>query len=278
VIYNICQTANYYDDEFVTQFNAIRIKEPEIQPYPKEIRDKSIELFKFYIQECIDYVAYFEEKRMAAFAWDAYSMFFRKLEYCIKPKGAVSNMIGKGIDILTDRNKSLMDANTGAKKIVSQLNELSAERLAADLYYSEEFVSWKYYGKLERIQEQIKESHEIASKEFNKGEYIACVCTIALCYYRILSDYKLTPEIQKFVEFNLEQAAEKPWKEAAELLFQSLDNFMEGNLLVAMGDNNFDSDSFVKAFGEGDVKNYVQQAMEMSKKVMSKIFTSTLGK
>ena len=272
----ICFNADYYDDEFVTQFGAVRIQEPVITFYTNDLIDKSFEQFTAYIKECQEYVAYFEGKRMTGFAWDIYCMFFRKLEYFLKPKGNIGNTIADMISELDSSNKSMADRNSAAKKVVLQLQTITKENLKEDLYYTDEFIPWKYYGKLERIQEYFEDSHEIATSELNKGEYMACACTILLCYYRMLYSYRLTPEIQQFIEYNLEQTSEKPWKEAAELLFNSLDNFMEGNLLIAMTNNEFDTNDFMKAFTEGNTQmnDYMKQAMEMSKKMMAKFMTN----
>jgi len=273
VLRNVCFNADYYDDEFVTQFNAVRLKEPVITAYEAKILNNGYDQFAADIKECIEYAAYFESKRMTGYAWDAYAVFFRRAAYYLKPQGNVGNIIGTAVNRLNNNKVPMVDRINEAKKTVAQLQAITKEKLQEDLYYAEEFIPWKYYGKLENIQEYFEDAHETATSEFNKGEYMACTCTIQVSYFRMLYAYRLTPEIQKFVEYNLEHASGKPWKEAAEILYASLDKFMEGDLLTAMSNEQFDSNNFMEAFSNCnfDMGSYMKQAMEMSKNFMSQM-------
>lgn len=260
VIHNICINADFFDDEFTSLFGAKRLKEAQITPYDSELRDKAWNIFNNTLQETEQYIAYFESRRQPAYVWDTLALCFYRLDYYIKPQGNLINTIRKSVSALNNRNVHYIDRVATVKKTLNELKALTQEEFNKDLYFVQEFVPWKSYGRLEKIQSYLEDPFELATNEFNNNDYMACSLTILQNYTSLLYYYKLSEEIEAFIVANLEQASSKSWKDCAEMLLTSAQNLIEGNLLTAFAENNFDMSAATGVAGY-DMNALMNQAM-----------------
>lgn len=217
----------FFDDEFVTQFGAIRIVEPKVVPMEMTQKEKGWEKFREYLNEALEYIQYMESKRMDGFIWDILSIELRKIEYFVSPQGKLRNDIESAIKELNNNNIQFNERLNIGRNFFTQLQALTKEDFMQDLYVTDVFIPYKYYTRMENIKENFNQTLERASKEFNSGDYMACTFTIQYDLMNLFYNYDLTPDVADFAERSLTEASGKEWKDAAGILYNSLQNYVK---------------------------------------------------
>ncbi|MFI5151185.1 MAG: hypothetical protein ACHQRM_15750 [Bacteroidia bacterium] len=226
----ICSNADYLDDEFVDQFGARRIAEPVTIPMEASLAEQAWAKFQGYLAEAQQYIVWCESKRMEGFIWDFAGIQLRKIEYFMCPQGKLRNDIENAISALNNGNIAFNDRLSGARKFIAQLQSMTREQLAENLYTTEVFVPYKYYIRPDHIKNNFTRTFETATNEMNNKDYMGCTLTILSAYMDMFYQNNLTPDIAGFAEQQLTQAGGKPWKEAAELLLESVKKLSEKDL------------------------------------------------
>jgi hypothetical protein len=238
ILREICSNADYLDDEFVDQFGARRIAEPVIIPMDAARMETAWTKFQAYLAEAQQYITWCESKRMEGFIWDIAGIQLRKIEYFMCPQGKLRNDLENALSALNNGNIPFNDRLSGAKKFIAQLQGMTREQVAENLYTTEVFVPYKYYIRPDHIKNNFTRTFESASNEMNNKDYLGCTLTILSAYMDMFYQNNLTPDIAGFAEQNLLKASGKPWKEAAEVLLESVKKLSEKDLVQLLADIN----------------------------------------
>jgi hypothetical protein len=227
ILREICSNADFFDDEFVMQFGAKRIMEPNVIPFESNQKEKAWEKFKEYLQEASEYIQYMESKRMDGFIWDILSIELRKIEYFVAPQGKLRNDIESAVKELGNGNLNFNERLNTGKKFIAQLQAVTKEAFMEDLYLTDVFIPYKFYTRVENIKENFNNTLERAGKEMNGGDYISSTFTMQYDLLNLFYNYDLTPDIADFAERTLAAASGKEWKEAAGEMYNSLQSFVK---------------------------------------------------
>ena len=227
VLREICSNADFFDDEFVTQFGAKRIIEPKVIPYEPSQKEKAWEKFREYLDEAVQYIDYMQSKRMDGFIWDVLSIELRKIEYFVAPQGKLRNDIETAVKELGNNNLNFNERLNSGRRFLAQLQAVTKEAFMEDLYLTDVFIPYKYYSKIESIKENFGNTLERAGKEMSGGDYLSSTFTMQYDLINLFYNNDLAPDVADFVERSLSEASGKEWKEAAGVLYNSLQSFVK---------------------------------------------------
>lgn len=223
----VCSNADFFDDEFVTQYGAIRIAEPKVIPMDPSQKEKGWEKFQEYLKEAVQYIDYMESKRMDGFIWDILSIELRKIEYFVSPQGKLRNDIESAVKELNNNNLQFNDRLNIGRKFITQLQAVSKEEFMQDLYITDVFIPYKYYTRLENIKQTFDNTIARAGGEMNGSDYMAATFSMQYDLLNLFYNYDLTPDVSDFIERSMTEASGKEWKDAAGILYSSLQNFVK---------------------------------------------------
>ncbi|MFD0942054.1 type III secretion system chaperone family protein [Pedobacter boryungensis] len=231
---SVCLGADYWDDEFTTHFAAQRLREPLIKAHPESIIKSGWTIFTNLVNSAIENANEYEHNRKNPYAWDTIIICLQKLDYILNLQGKFGNGINDEISRLNNGYVDFNERIKSGKKFLLELQKLSYEQFSLEIFEGEVFVPSKYAARLENLQQNFDRPYELSKKEFTNGEFEACSLTIIQNYTGILYEFNLPAEIEDFLCQSLIASAEKPWKECAEVLFNSLKKFMEADILAKL--------------------------------------------
>jgi len=222
----ICTNADFFDDEFVEQYGALRITEPKVIAMEPSQKEKGWEKFQEYLKEAVDYMQYMESKRMDGFIWDILSIELRKIEYFMSPQGKLRNDIESTVKELNNNNLQFNDRVNTGRKFIAQLQAVTKDAFMQDLYITDVFIPYKFYTRLENIKQNFGNTIERVGKEMNGSDYMSATFTMQYDMMNLFYNYDLTPDVVSFIENTMTEASGKEWKDAASILYNSLQNFV----------------------------------------------------
>lgn len=265
VLEEICRIGDKYDDEFVTKFKAERIYEPKVTPYDEEIVDKIYEAVQQTCEECMSAVKYFETERKYGYAWNILSSTLLKICYFVCPQGQLLNELDKAITDHGREDMPLPEIVSRTKAVITRLQEMPKEQLAADLYFVEIFISDRRRSVLKNIQENFEDTYEKAGSALESGNFIVCCLLIINKFYELYYYNNVQNDVNAVVLKAMKTTSAMPWEEAAPILYDAMDNIMEGEL-------DIDDDEDESGEGTGfDMSQLQQMQQEMMQQAMQNI-------
>ncbi|WP_271766649.1 type III secretion system chaperone family protein [Aquimarina algiphila] len=258
VLREICTFADSYDDEFIEKFNAKNLQEPKIEPYPDTVKNTAYQNYQAIIEDGLARYNYYMAKRYENDAWYVFNITFKKLDYCISPKGYLKTQIENAINAFCNRNIAFHTRLHQAKEDLLKLKACSSEKLGTNLYKTETFIPTKYNGKKENVRKDWEglyaDVKDMMSSSNNEG---ACLCMLSgfynMYYYNLVNE-----DISKPLVEALKKASNLKFSEAAPILFNGMKSVMEDTV----EENDYGMD-LSKAMG-----NKIQQAMQSFQNIM----------
>ena len=232
VLREICDIGDKYDDEFVTTFDAKRLYEPIVTPFPAKKAEEIYQTIQTIIKQALEYTAYFESKRNYYQAWDLVAGALRQIDFYAHPQGQLRN----------DLEKVIREANTDApltglvadmKNFLQGWQAMDKNKFIEDLYDIEVFIPTKRRSSLQNIQENLEKLYKRAEKGIQDGYQSAVATDLLFNFYNVYYHNNLQEDVNIVLSGALEQASGKPWEEAATILFRALKKIMDGDLPAA---------------------------------------------
>lgn len=225
----LCYIGDKYDDEFETAFNAERIYQPIIKPYPQELIDRLYD----NIQEIGNYttaaVSKHNKNRTYGYAWTVLDTAFYQILYTSSLQGNLSNEISKAINDM-DKDLPLQEIVSKGMKVLEKLASLPKEELAKDLYYIDTLISTKVSSSLNNIQANFKDTYEHSTQSIQSGNYEDAVIRILYKFYEMYYYCDVQDDIHTLVSGGLKAASGKSWEEASKSLYQAMRQIMDDDL------------------------------------------------
>ncbi len=225
----ICQTGDKYDDYFTVKHAAKRLQEPKVTPYSVGQAEQTWIQTCAYIDEAMEYAAYFEGKRWYDFTLDILALALLKIEHYACPQGNIKNELEDAVDYLYEQG-SVQDKINSCKKVLLKIKEKGKEAFIADLYQAEIFVPSKSMDSLSDKQKNWEGRLQTATEELNSSNYMAATFTILTSFYYSSFYTTIPADLDNFITSVLEKASGKDWKEAAQLLVNGMKCIIDGNI------------------------------------------------
>ena len=229
VLRNICHVGDRYDDEFCSKFGAERTYEPRITPYPAEETDRICGALQQVCRETLDALAEYAADRRYGYSWNVLDTAFYKIAYFARPQGQLMNELDKAVDEM-DRELPVAELVSKGKAFLEKLLAMPRGELERDLYFVDTLVSTKRRSSLNNVQENMKDVYREATEAIQAENYERSAVRILYKFYEMYYYNDVQDDLNAVVARALERSAGKPMEEASEILYDALDNIMEGEL------------------------------------------------
>lgn len=225
----ICRTGQKYDYEFTDQFGVERIIEPHFTPYASEKVEYVYEMIGESCRECLVGIKYFEALRQFNDVWTLLRTTFLKIIYIARPQGKLLHTLEKAISDM-DRNLSLAELNADGKDTLKQLQEKTLEEVAADLYFTESFITEKKRSNLQNLRESYETCYKQVSAWMESEDYRKVCLKIVHKLYESYYLNQMDEQLDALFVKVLQETSAQPWAIAAPALYQLLDNIMQARI------------------------------------------------
>lgn len=232
VLLEICRIGDRYDDEFISKFGATRICRSQINPYATETVENIYQVVQESCKEWEEAVAFFESHRQYGYAWNVTATTLLKILYYAHPKGQLLNDLHKSLYELDREDIPLPEVVDIGKQAIRQLQNITKEKLAEDLYQTETLISNKRRSNLKNIQSNLEDTFDRATEAIGQKDFQLCAIIIIHRFYEIYFYNNLQDDINTLIVSALKQSSAKPFMEAAPILYAALNNIMDGNLTL----------------------------------------------
>ncbi|MCA9374012.1 hypothetical protein KC725_02525 [Candidatus Peregrinibacteria bacterium] len=223
---NICHTADNFDDFFIDKFGVEHAQELKVEHYTDAEVDAFYEQFQSILKEAMEFVDYFEGRRLYTFGKEILILELQKLDYSLRPQGFLKGEIEKvikGLKAQAPDDQKLMDQ----KPEVVKLQEMAKEKFAQSMYKVEVFVPEGGKMDVMGVKNYFKKTVEDAEKDLERRAYEGAYLILAGDIYSLLFYNDLPEDIYKMLVELLEKASGKPWSEADTVLLEGLQNLMK---------------------------------------------------
>lgn len=229
VLRNICHIGDRYDDEFCTKFGAKRCYEPRITPYPAEEAERTYQAVLTTCRETLDAVKEYESERRYGYAWNEIDTAFYKISYFANPQGQLTNDLDKAVDDM-DKELPVAELVAKGKAFLERLLAMPREEMIRDFYFVDTLVSTKRRSSLNNVQENMKDVYQEAGEAIEAGNYERATVRMLYKFYEMYFYNDMQDDLNAVAARALERSAGKPVEEASEILYDALDDIMEGEL------------------------------------------------
>lgn len=296
VLRNICSIGDRYDDEFCSKFGAIRCYTPEIRPYSDETVDHIRESILKIGKAVLEAVGEQNSMRRYGYSWNLLLTAFYRIAFFANPQGQLVNDLQAAINALDDEIP-VEELVSRASGYLESLMKKSREELAADLYHVDMMMSLKDDFTLQQLQEAVEDIHEEATKAMQGKDFDRVAVRVSMKLYEMLYYTNLPEDITAMIVKALRDSSDIEVEKAAGILWEAVDNIMEGEIPVSVPDidpariaaaagemqrkiaETVASDGLqeiqqrmAEAMGRGDMAEYMRLANEMQQKVLGGMF------
>lgn len=293
VLRDICYIGDQYDDEFSAKFGATRLYTPNVRPYSNEEIDRLYDAIQTICRDALAAVKEYDSNRQGAYSWNILETAVYQILYTAAPQGQLLNELDKAIADL-DRDLPVNELNQKGVEVLKKLAAMPKEELARDLYHVDTLISTKRRSSLRNVQDNLREVYEQAEQAIQGGNFEAATVRMLYKFYEMYYYCDVQDDINNVAAKALAKASDLAWEEAADVLYDALDDIMEGNLedtdfdfsaaigeaaremqenlQASMGDMQNAilemQQKMAEALARGDMQEYMRLATEMQQKVM----------
>lgn len=293
VLRDICYIGDQYDDEFSAKFGATRLYTPNVRPYSTEEIDRLYDAIQTICRDALAAVKEYDSNRQGAYSWNILETAVYQILYTAAPQGQLLNELDKAIADL-DRDLPVNELNQKGIEVLKKLAATPKEELARNLYHVDTLISTKRRSSLRNVQDNLREVYEQAEQAIQGGNFEAATVRMLYKFYEMYYYCDVQDDINNVAAKALAKASGLAWEEAADVLYDALDDIMEGNLedtdfdfsaaigeaaremqenlQASMGDMQSAilemQQKMAEALARGDMQEYMRLATEMQQKVM----------
>ncbi|MEO0471958.1 MAG: hypothetical protein AAF206_20190 [Bacteroidota bacterium] len=225
----ICYYADYYDDEFIKKFNASRLREPVIHPFPDAQKQRIWDQIQAYLQEAFRYIEHFETKRQFGYAWQIISISLMRIEYFCSPQGLVRSEIEQAMEV-QDANGQLTDKIARGKEFLRKLEQYEAAEFQADLYKTQTFIPYKFRSTIENIRSNFQDAYQSAKQDRDSNDHLSAALSMMQIFLKLFFYNNVNDEIAAPITNALEAASNQAWGKASDELWQAMHHIMTEEL------------------------------------------------
>lgn len=229
ILQNICYIGDKYDDEFCSKFHATTCYKPQVTARPEDTQSRVYDAIQTLGHSALEAVKEYNGQRRYGYSWNILKIVFYQISYFACPQGQLSNEFDKAVD---DMNEELPVQELVAKgtEFLEKLLAMPKEKVLEDIYSVDVLISPKRASSLQNIQENFEEVYEEAIGAIQSKDFERAAVRITCKFYEAYFYNDMQDDINAVLVKALKEAAEKPFEEAANILYTAIDNIMEGEL------------------------------------------------
>lgn len=243
VLRNICMVGDRYDDEFCEKFGAKRCYTPHVMPYQPQEVDYIYDGIQTLCSQALEGVEKYSRQRFYGYAMQLLAATICQIYYMASPQGMLLNKINRTIGELSQDDIPILDQMKKGVTALREIQAISKQDLAHDLYHVEILASPNLRGTLQTLQKKLADVFKASLERVQFKDYEHSALRLLYVIYRLFYEYDIPDDINTVLAEGLKKASDKPFKEAAFALLETIDYLMD--------DDNFeDSDEQAAEDGE----------------------------
>ena len=243
VLRNICMVGDRYDDEFCEKFGAKRCYTPHVMPYQPQEVDYIYDGIQTLCSQALEGVEKYSRQRFYGYAMQLLAATICQIYYMASPQGMLLNKINRTIGELSQDDIPILDQMKKGVTALREIQAISKQDLAHDLYHVEILASPNLRGTLQTLQKKLADVFKASLERVQFKDYEQSALRLLYVIYRLFYEYDIPDDINAVLAEGLKKASDKPFKEAAFALLETIDYLMD--------DDNFeDSDEQAAEDGE----------------------------
>jgi hypothetical protein len=222
----ICFCSDYYDDYFIDKFKASFISPPQVNYFSDEDKNKAWDLYQEIIKEGIDYSNQFDSQRFYGFSLDTLETAILKLDYVIAPQGILGIKLQ---EVKADLNKqdSYENISRDVKKKLVEMQSYERSKFNESMFHTKFFIPIRKRAEIPYVQSFFQNLYQDSIQNMANKNFILTGHSIIFKFYDLFYRNSLPNDIYDFMQMKLEESANKPWKDVADILFTALDKIMK---------------------------------------------------
>jgi hypothetical protein len=226
VIYEICINGDSYDDEFVSKFGAVPLREKEVTYLPEQEVEKAWKLYHAFLDEAMRYDEFFNAKRWYGYCYDIMGIELMKMDYIIAPQGYLRTLLERSVFALW-AHRPMEEVIANLRKDVGMYKDRGREEFAQDFYQSEFFIHAKKTAEIQACQNAMGERYDWSNKDISRRNHLGVSLNYLFASYHLMYSYFIPPKLQKEIQATLAAMSGKPWEQASEIAWSSFKKIMD---------------------------------------------------
>lgn len=226
VIYEICINGDSFDDEYISKFGAVPLREKEVTYLSEDQVERAWNLFQNTLTEAKTYADYYLSKRWYGYAFEIQGIALMRIDHTAPPQGYLRTRIGRSINhVWSDRSSE--EVSGLLARDLDEYRKIDRATFAADFYKTNFFVSGKKSAEMEACRKNMNQRWEWAKEDraHRNGQGVA-VCYL-FAAYNVLYSFFLPQKLQAELVANLAAMGGKTWDEAGEIAWVSFQKIMD---------------------------------------------------
>ncbi|MCP4131207.1 MAG: YbjN domain-containing protein [bacterium] len=228
IFYEMCVYADYYDDIFIDEMGAERLRELNVTEFSSQQKEQIWQKFQEYLKEAFDYIEYCQSKRWDFLGLDSALISLMKIDYYMQPQGKlrsdIEDITNKAYDTNTPPNELL-------ERIKTMITELKTtytrEKFDESTYIPNFLISVKKRAELPVTKDILQKDFEDAKTNLSQSAHFSSVIIMLYSIYNLFYRNSVPLEIETVLNEGLEKAGGQPYEPASKLLFEAFSKVME---------------------------------------------------
>ncbi len=226
ILEEICYCGDNNDDVFIDKFQASFVHQPEVNHFPKDVKNNAYDLFTKTLNDALTASQFFETKRYFPSACDVLSIAIMQIDYTLAPQGLLGTELNNALNTLYEAGP-IDQVIVKTKNKIKKILEWDRAKFDDYMFYSKYLVPFKKRAEIPFIQDRLYNNHLDAKDAYYNQAFMgsALICLYAI--YNLYYNNTITDEVDKIFKTALINASEKNWKEAADILYKAITSVME---------------------------------------------------
>ncbi len=225
VLFEICNNADYYDDQFITQLGAERVQDMQVRRYSIAELDALWKKYHAILDETKSYYDYYQSKRWTNTAIDCIFIGLMKLDYCLQPQGMLRSDIER--ILVYNQNISADENLLALAKGFDYMKNVSRALFDESMYVTTFLIPPKRRADLSNIKEILGKDVEQAQKDVAAKNYLGAASFLLYDIYNLLYRYMIHAKYEIQLNNALEKSSGKSWEDTAEILLKTVIKLMD---------------------------------------------------
>lgn len=227
VLRNICQVGDRYDDEFIEKFGATRFYTPIVEPYSTRDVNYIYKAIHILCSQALEAIGKYSNQRFYGNAMQVLATAICQINYVANPQGGLMNKINRTISMLSSDDIPILDQLKKGVTALQEIQNLSKEDLARNLYHVNILVSPNMRGTLQTLQKKLADVFKMSLERIQFKDYEQVALRLTYAIYRLFYEYDIPDNINAVLTKGLKQSCGAPFKDAAMTLLQTIDYLMD---------------------------------------------------
>ncbi|NMB76253.1 MAG: YbjN domain-containing protein [Myxococcales bacterium] len=226
IIHEICINGDSSDDEYITKFGALPLREKQVTYLPKQQVDRAWQVYQELLAEAQRYSDYYTQKRWHGFDFEIQGIALMRIDHAVSPQGYLRTRLERSVNHVWAQRSAEEIANL-LRRDLDEYRRIERAAFDRDFYKTTFFVSAKKTAEIGACQKNMAQRWSWAQEDRAHRNAQG----VAFCYlfaaYNLLYSFFVPPKLHAEIVGTLRAMGGKGWEEAGELAWANFQKIMD---------------------------------------------------